>query len=595
MSSTMHTENGRSNRSGSFNRGVWHVTVTGSEKVKPANGGDTFTGYRFNIVTPAGAIHERVKRYSSLRDLHKTLTTLHSTAIESIAGFFPRKSLLGGKGVIQERVASLDKYFKAAFSQPELVASISLRLYFEITNGLVWYKTISACAVCTFVDMGGIKWTPASIEENDGLVNLCVHCPKHGDIKTIFCKSARFFHRLARRQLYCSSLATYNKQWLGKSASSVAAAKAVALKTSAMCTVLDMPIVEDGKLVTDNRIDTLCHAAKGTNVVLRVQTKLVNLISAINNKMHQVVSSANDHSIIIEMPHDRLIQLAQTDSSVLMKRRVTPAVTYFLRKGEELLCHRELVATICEVSRFQGLDLHVYLHLERPFPDLTEILEMLRRHNETVRVIKLSLSRPRHEIIRCSKLQASMSSIPFGTTTTEPNQMPTVDFFELVEHIESNTHGELSSDDFVSLSAGTLLEPILPHIGYNKFKFRPCDSAGAMALLLHSKESGSVSANKLMDLETFVDKLQPICGTSTSALAIASAARKAFRESVKKEVQNYPSLSALSGESTKFPDVLLRSQIFFVQRDVDLAALDMEHLLAPTEYSSKVASLLSAL
>jgi hypothetical protein len=90
-------------------------------------------------------------------------------------------------------------------------------------------------------------------------------------------------------------------------------------------------------------------------------------------------------------------------------------------------CHSELVSTISALSLISGIDLHVTIHVERPcvthththksfdtryhklirlttpslhastcrFPDIGVLLEMLRKHHDTVRVVRFVLTRPR--------------------------------------------------------------------------------------------------------------------------------------------------------------------------------------------------------
>lgn len=108
----------------------------------------------------------------------------------------------------------------------------------------------------------------------------------------------------------------------------------------------------------------------------------------INAKLLYVAALMKGRSVIADMPHDRLIQLASLPDTALVKRCFTPAVTYYLRRFGEAQCHQELVETISALSRVTGIDLFVTIHVELPLPELDSILAMLRNHNDKVRLIR---------------------------------------------------------------------------------------------------------------------------------------------------------------------------------------------------------------
>lgn len=84
-----------------------------------------------------------------------------------------------------------------------------------------------------------------------------------------------------------------------------------------------------------------------------------------------------------------------------------PAVKYFVRRGEELICHKDLVQVISALACYRNVHLAITLCMERPFADLSYVLAMLRRHKSIVRIINVMLVRPHAEIMHSAIAKSS--------------------------------------------------------------------------------------------------------------------------------------------------------------------------------------------
>lgn len=137
-------------------------------------------------------------------------------------------------------------------------------------------------------------------------------------------------------------------------------------------------------------------------------------------------------------------------------------------------------------------------------------------------------------------------------------------------------------------------------MNYGQFKIRPCDSAGAMAILIPAKAGDNISLNKCVDTEVLMDGLEPLClpdGPKTT-LGMAAVARKALKDSIRPKHDRSPVVAELLSESSgtgSLVKLLGKSQVLLVHRAVDLAALDIEHVLAPVEFSPIVESVTSSM
>eukprot|EP00041_Stephanoeca_diplocostata_P028804 m.832793 g.832793 ORF g.832793 m.832793 type:complete len:692 (+) comp23440_c0_seq2:168-2243(+) len=605
-----------------------------------ATASSTYVRYQLVLVAPSGERFVRQKRYSAFRELHKALLSVHPDSMGEIKSPFPPKTYIStGSAVVKERVRQLNDYFAEVFQHRKLSQCITLRTALHVTDGLVWYRTLSSCPISTICDRDGIVWEPAEVVELRGKVYLHVFSPKYGDVYTILCNNARFFERVSRRQMRCATQSPNCHRSLGElcqnafphttaaahpavvpgsgaaANAATAALRHVAQRLPETCAVLDVTLFDQNAYLSDRELDDVCLSVAKSSLAIRLETKLADDIPMINAKLLHIAELMKGRTVIADMPHDRLIQLAALPNTALVKRCITPAVTYYLRRFEEAQCHQELVETLSALSRVTGIDVFVTIHVEYPFPELDSLLTMLRNHNDKVRLIRLVVSRPMKQIVhateqlQCFKLQ----NTPFTPNLDTPHE-PSVDFYELLEQIDAATSGDITPDDFVALSSAALLEPLVETVKQVRVTLRPCDTTGALAVLVPNATGGcgNLAANAVVDMEMLLTLLEPVLATRSKTgprtpLSLATAIRKALKQSLRPgpEAQQYldrflagvtATSSKVDGSNTdtdvSHQDWVARSQLLLVQRAIDVAALDVEHVLAPVEYSKLVRSLL---
>eukprot|EP00041_Stephanoeca_diplocostata_P028803 m.832782 g.832782 ORF g.832782 m.832782 type:complete len:223 (+) comp23440_c0_seq1:1924-2592(+) len=181
-------------------------------------------------------------------------------------------------------------------------------------------------------------------------------------------------------------------------------------------------------------------------------------------------------------------------------------------------------------------------------------------------------------------------------------------------HMCCHTSQDITPDDFVALSSAALLEPLVETVKQVRVTLRPCDTTGALAVLVPNATGGcgNLAANAVVDMEMLLTLLEPVLATRSKTgprtpLSLATAIRKALKQSLRPgpEAQQYldrflagvtATSSKVDGSNTdtdvSHQDWVARSQLLLVQRAIDVAALDVEHVLAPVEYSKLVRSLL---
>ena len=126
--------------------------------------------YRLWLVSPKGSRYMRVQRYSALRTLHDKLLEAHTEDMKALNTVFPPKSLFKGAKLLETRKKQLDVYVGHIIRDAVVGGSIVLRLFLDITDGAVLYKTLSSCPVCTIIEKKGINWIGAEVLEHDGRV-----------------------------------------------------------------------------------------------------------------------------------------------------------------------------------------------------------------------------------------------------------------------------------------------------------------------------------------------------------------------------------------------------------------------------------------
>lgn len=161
----------------------------------------------------------------------------------------------------------------------------------------------------------------------------------------------------------------------------------------------------------------------------------------------------------VEVPCSRLVALSQLSDSVLLLPFVFPALQVFVEAGNETETLTELYAVADAVKWIKDLHVIVVLVLDRPFPYLGTIASWLRARPTIVRLVVLRLERSMKHLHQKVTPRAAGSSV--ANPGTEGGFGGTVDPVELLQALAVATSGEITADDFLPMSVGRVLRPVL--------------------------------------------------------------------------------------------------------------------------------------
>eukprot|EP00042_Codosiga_hollandica_P059404 m.914615 g.914615 ORF g.914615 m.914615 type:complete len:261 (-) comp60142_c0_seq8:3974-4756(-) len=238
----------------------------------------------------------------------------------------------------------------------------------------------------------------------------------------------------------------------------------------------------------------------------------------------------------------------------------------------------------------------VTLCVEHPFPDFELLMGMLKKHRNQVRLINIMLSRPHAEIKAAVDAQSNAS-----LSQAQKDATNSVDIFPLLQHV-CRGEGELLSSDFASFALAPAFQMLLEALGYGSFQLQPYAASGALTYLIFTEDDrwpGFVPLPRLFDMELLIPTLHDILAHHNAAtysqllhnLATALKVKKAIKHALR---PNIPAdiHSAIDGRPSQSARILDNSQVVLIRHEVDVAALDLEHLCQPFELTPMVDQLL---
>lgn len=127
----------------------------------------------------------------------------------------------------------------------------------------------------------------------------------------------------------------------------------------------------------------------------------------------------------------------------------------FLERGCEAEAILELESVAEAASWIQDLHINVQLTLDRPYPDLTDVVLWLRQRPRLVRLVQIHLERAP------TRLYKEVHSATSGSSGTGSFSGLNVDPMEMLSALSSATAGAIAPTDFIPLSVGRVVEPLL--------------------------------------------------------------------------------------------------------------------------------------
>lgn len=295
------------------------------------------------------------------------------------------------------------------------------------------------------------------------------------------------------------------------------------------------------------------------------------------------------------MSFERLHLIGRQSNSVLYKGNVYPSVKYLVRPGDEAQCEQELSFLFGSLKDFTDIHVVVTLLIERPFPRLESLLAFLRKQ-PLVRFVVLSLQRAPSELLRQMEARlgpdqdasdASERLRRIGAQLQQHQQdnavnsplasSESVDPYELLQLVEQATSGSIGVNDFVPISVAMLLEPLLPVLGYGRFRLRASPFCGFVCGLVNTSSHESVPLTRLYDVGALWRELSPLVHKE-AGLGWFGAARVKRALKSAELVPGLPDLTSYltDRDKTDARNATIRAMQFVVlHNNMDLAAVDM--------------------
>eukprot|EP01087_Luapelamoeba_hula_P012798 TRINITY_DN3610_c1_g3_i1.p1 TRINITY_DN3610_c1_g3~~TRINITY_DN3610_c1_g3_i1.p1 ORF type:complete len:677 (-),score=102.42 TRINITY_DN3610_c1_g3_i1:39-1796(-) len=180
--------------------------------------------------------------------------------------------------------------------------------------------------------------------------------------------------------------------------------------------IVELAVYQDNAFLSDEAITAevqrlLGLYPQGAKFVLKILGKLATDIDVLNAKALLIEKLLPGYPILFELSYERLVLVSRLNESVFLRPWVYPALKYYLRKGDESLCIDELKKLFRSVQPFTGIQLVLTISINRPFPRLNELLQLVRQNAGLIRVVTLSLERPPKEILSSVKLKAQRADM----------------------------------------------------------------------------------------------------------------------------------------------------------------------------------------
>jgi hypothetical protein len=164
------------------------------------------------------------------------------------------------------------------------------------------------------------------------------------------------------------------------------------------------------------------------------------------------------------------------------------------------------------------MQIMLVLSIDRPFPNLNKIFNLVLQNAGFVRFLLISVERsPRALLQRLMQAPSGTDAASADTTVStseiadiQHDENETIDPYELLKHLEVCTQGQLKVDDFVPARVGMVLEPFLKALGYGQFSIRPSTFCGFAACLVNTDKLRAFPVSRLVDLQRLYRELQPI-------------------------------------------------------------------------------------
>lgn len=375
-----------------------------------------------------------------------------------------------------------------------------------MSGDLLLYRTYSICSRCMIRDRRGISWRDGEVREREGVVVLVCICPTHGRSETVYSSDAGFFR-------YAMSFTPSNP--LPPMPPAPAAPREIEDLVGLggpMGTIGAPPRANNLPLVAEIEVfgrdglaaadQTRAEVARWLSLypndhgfVVKVLGRTCLDMPGLNQRCAEIHGQIGGRAMMLELPFDRWESFVGLEGSALLLPKVFPSVLMYLHSGQERQDVENLARAVDALATIRGIGVALHLVIDRPFPDLSPMMDFIVSRRGLVRYVVFSTSR------RPAEIMAGLD----GGATVDPMEV-----LGVIEHGSRSIPVPLSRFDFMPMSAGMVLEPFLPHLGLGRLSVRPSSWCGFATCLISSEKFRSVPVTRLLDVPKLYQELLPM-------------------------------------------------------------------------------------
>lgn len=558
------------------------------------------------------------RRFNQFASLNEWLEQVEPVVASSLPSFPSRITLLQSDDkTVRERIKSLDGWLKAFVAMTPLLAKEEVKNWLGmVSKPYLMYRTRSLCGRCVLLERKPLDFIPADVYAHHHQVFLSLKCDHHGISKTLYCSDLFFFERM-------NSFTLSSNPWsVTKVPDMEDLAKRLSYKNqeATLPLVMELVVVQhDHKTLLGvdklkGELDRLKSLhPKGRKFVLKVLPKACTDMENLNKTLLAVQQMAQNLPVLVESTLERLMMLCEFGDSVFLKGNVYPSVKYFIVRGEEQVCVKDMKRFFLHVAQFKGIQVVLNLVFDYPMPNVGLVLRSIVDVSLAgfLRVVLLSPERSPMRLLNMLKGGAEgekksekkqkqkkpaeeeednpFLSVVRGSSSVKEEvkvveeERPSTDPVKVIRNIEAEWN-LLSEQDFFPASVLVLMEPILRLLGYGTYIVRPHSFCGFFSCLAVINGE-SVPLTRVLDFSRLFAGLVPLlpqlslANEEAISWNVARKLRSLIQESfIKNADGSVPNAVSLLLEGQKTMD----AQVFFdkltfviVHNNMDLAAVDL--------------------
>jgi len=445
------------------------------------------------------------------------------------------------------------------------------------------YRTRTICPKCAVVEGKGFNSPiPAKVIIRSQQVCLTATCPRHMEFSTILSTNPSFFQtqlEYAKDSRFALSediedLATLNSKIKLTS------------KSDNHPFMFEIGIFENGEFVKRSRLHRKVSEFQRSkpsdlNYVLQFNCGLVPKHEIL--KLNQLLLDLEQEFkgppiIVVNMPFDRMIDLAGLKTTVLLKSRVYPSVKYFLVPTKEEDYIVELDQVITSLSEISDIRLIIDLVVEQPMPDLSQIMGWLAQNRALIPLVVLTMVRSPTQVYRKMVKEEEEEDRSDGDSIIDTNSG--VDAGKLVDAVSKATNGRITGTDMVPLRALGALEPLLRLMGHGRYSIRPHASCGFGTCLISTKTTTSTPVSRFFNMKRLYRQIHDfglkVGSNESMSLALLRELRTVLKTcavpQASGDVASMSDLLKFNGPPSI--DVIKDFQFLLVHTHMDFASID---------------------